>query len=358
MSICYINTFMFFPFHIMKFDKVRILLLIFASVQVKAQDFQFSQFYNVPLYQNPAFAGSLHQTRLSFHQRLQWPRLDARYTTSVLSADTYFPTAKSGAGIIIMQDYQGGGQISSTETHFMYSYEVNLSKQLTFRPGLQVGYVSRHVNYAELHFPSQYNNTQGLVNPQDPQDVWNKAKGYVDISSGGVLYSKQFWAGFSVHHLNNPNQSFQGAGIVSKLPAQFALTSGYKIILYKKTSIHDKDEISITPTFHYKSQGMSDQLDLGIYGAANQGLIGLWYRGIPIKTYKYNGNQFNDNESIIVFLGWKGDPLRIGYSYDFTISRLARARTGGAHELNITYVFQHKKHKKRKIMKRLPCPSF
>jgi type IX secretion system PorP/SprF family membrane protein len=340
--------------------KVILLLLTLIGIEVKAQDFQFSQFYNVPLYMNPAFAGSLHKTRISLHQRLQWPRLDARYTTSVLSADKYFANYKSGMGLIIMQDYQGGGQISSSEIHLMYSYELVLNRKFTFRPGLQLGYVSRHIDYAELRFPHQYDNQQGLVGSQDPQDIGKTVKGYADVSAGGVLYSKAFWTGFAVHHINTPNQSFKGNGIVSKLPAQFSLVSGYKIVLYKKVSLHnDKQEVSITPTFQYKWQGKSDQLDLGLYGAANQFLVGIWYRGIPIKYYTDStGNKFQNNESVIAFVGWKGEVMRIGYSYDFVISRLARARTGGAHELNITFVFDTKRHKKKKIMKRLPCPSF
>jgi type IX secretion system PorP/SprF family membrane protein len=346
----------------MKSIKIKILLflLIIASGELKSQDFQFSQFYNVPLYMNPAFAGSLHKTRVSFHQRLQWPKLDARYTTSVLSADKYFANYKSGGGIIIMQDYQGGGQISSTEVQLMYSYEIILNRKFTFRPGLQVGYVSRHLDYTQLRFPHQYDNQAGLIRDADNADLWKRAKGYSDVSAGGVLYSKNFWAGFAAHHINSPNQSFKGTGNVSKLPTQFSFVSGYKIVLYKQVSLHnDKKEVSITPTFQYKWQGKSDQLDLGIYGAANQGLVGIWYRGIPVKHYTDStGQKFQNNESIIAFVGWKGEAIRIGYSYDFVISRLARAGTGGAHELNITYVFEHKKHKKRKIMKRLPCPSF
>lgn len=333
------------------------IVCILSAGRGLAQDFQFSQFYNVPLYMNPAFAGTLHATRIGLHQRLQWPRLEARYTTSVLSADTYFPKYKSGAGLIVMQDYQGGGRISSTEAHLMYSYEITLNSKLTFRPGLQVGYVSRFLNYSELHFPHQYDNYQGLIGPQDQQDIWNKAKGYVDVSSGGILYSKGFWLGFAAHHINAPNQSFRGNGYVSKLPTQFSIVSGYKFVVYEEISMHhDKTEVSITPTFQYKFQGMSDQLDLGLYGEANQGLIGFWYRGIPIKRYQPD---LPNNESIILFAGWKGESLRIGYSYDFTVSRLAKAGTGGSHELNITYVFhRHKKYKRKKIMKRLPCPSF
>lgn len=341
----------------MKTNKIRalLLILILSFAEARAQDFQFSQFYNVPLYMNPAFAGTLHTTRISLHQRLQWPRLDARYTTSVLSADTYFSGFNSGVGLMVMQDYQGGGQISSTEVQLMYSYEIHLNSKFTLRPGLQVGYVSRHINYAELRFPHQFDHFRGMVASADPQAIWNRAKNYADVSSGGVLYSKGFWAGFAVHHLNVPNQTFRGQGFESKLPMQFSIVSGQKIILHKSVSMHhDKEEVSITPTFQYKWQGKSDQLDLGLYGAVNVALVGLWYRGIPIK--KYN-NEIQNNESVIVFIGYKGDPIRVGYSYDFTVSKLATGKTGGSHEFNLTYVFQ-KAHKRKKILKRLPCPSF
>jgi type IX secretion system PorP/SprF family membrane protein len=327
-----------------------IAYFLFTGISSYSQDFQFSQFYNVPLYQNPAFAGSMHAGRVSVHQRLQWPKLDARYTTSVISADKFFSQYKSGVGLVIMQDYQGGNNISSTQVQGMYSYELLVNKNITFRPGLQLGYVSEYVDYSNLRFPHQYNN-YGLQT-QDPDALKNR-KGYLDVSTGGVLYTRGLWVGFAAHHLNTPNQSF--AGRLSKLPAQFALTSGYKIILYRKVSLTDEGkEISITPTFHYKSQGTSDQLDLGVYGAYNEALIGLWYRGIPIKKYS---RQYSNNESFIVFVGWKGESYRIGYSYDYIISKLATVRTGGAHELNLTYIFRTHL-KKKKIMRRLPCPSF
>jgi len=343
----------------MSANKISISVLFFlflSSLAVKSQDFQFSQFYNVPLYQNPAFAGSLHQTRITAEQRLQWPRLDARYTTSLISADTYFRKFNTGIGGLVMQDYQGGGQLSSTQVQFMYSYELNLSSKLTFRAGLQAGYISSYVGYSELRFPSQFDNQNGLISNSNPygsdSSIWKKAKGYGDVSSGGILYSKRFWTGFAVHHMNTPNQSFQGPGVDSKLPAEYAVTAGYQIMLRQEVNMHEKDELSITPTFHYKQQGKSNQLDLGIYGAKNQMLIGIWYRGIPVIKY----DNLPNNEAVIFFVGWKGDPLRIGYSYDYTISRLARAGTGGAHELNLTYVFpQRHRHK---ILKRLPCPSF
>src|SRR6185437_5014682 len=251
----------------MTVTKIRVLLtamMIMTCYTMQAQDFQFSQFYNVPLYQNPAFAGALHQTRVSFHQRLQWPRLDAKYVTSAFSGDTYFSSINSGVGVLIMRDHQGGGNISSTEAQFMYSYELRLNRTFTFRSGLQLGYVSRYIDYSSLHFPSQYNNNTGY----DPNssngyssDGWKPQKAYGDASAGGLLYSKRFWAGFAAHHMNTPNQSFAPANLSvnSTLPTEFAVTSGYQIYPYRKVSMHhDKKQVTITPTFHYKVQGKSN----------------------------------------------------------------------------------------------------
>lgn len=114
------------------------------------------------------------------------------------------------------------------------------------------------------------------------------------------------------------------------------------------------EEFSITPTFHYKFQGKSDQLDLGAYVTYNFIMGGIWYRGIPVKYYN---KDFKNNESMIVMVGYRFEKkLSVTYSYDFTLSGLTKVGTGGSHELNITYHYQ--KHKNYKPMKRLPCPTF
>jgi hypothetical protein len=49
------------------------------------------------------------------------------------------------------------------------------------------------------------------------------------------------------------------------------------------------------------------------------------------------------------------EQLRVGYSYDFTISNLVSS-TGGAHEVSITYEF--KTTRKREKPRMVPCPEF
>ena len=327
-------------------------ILVVASYTGNAQDYQFSQFYSNVLYLNPAFAGSAHKNRVILHQRLQWPALDARYTTSVASYDRYFASANSGIGVIVTRDIQGGTNISSTDINLQYSYELSISKTYTFRAGLQAGYVSRNINYAALTFPDQYT-VDGFTNAGSLEPFGSEKKNYLDLSSGGIFYSEKLWVSLACGHMNTPNQSFYGD--YSSLPAKVSLTGGYRFLLNRKTfanELSSRKKSYLIPTFHYKSQGKSDQLDLGIYALLGDIMLGSWYRGIPIKNYSNTVN----NESMVVLIGYKYKQLSLGYSYDFTVSKLTTAKTGGAHEFNLTFLFGDPTMKKK--MRKIPCPDF
>jgi type IX secretion system PorP/SprF family membrane protein len=151
--------------------------------------------------------------------------------------------------------------------------------------------------------------------------------------------------------MNTPNQSF--AGDVSRLPVKYSFVGGYKFVKSSGKDIYKShQDLTIIPTLHYKFQGKSDQFDAGIYTIYSNVILGLWYRGIPLKHYK-KGVQ--NNESIVVMAGYKYKNVSFCYSYDFTISLLKIVRTAGAHEISITWV--NVKNKK-KPNRRLPCPRF
>ena len=318
-----------------------------------AQDIQFSQFYAAPLYLNPAFAGTTYSNRLIFQQRIQWPGLDARYLTSLVSFDKNFYKHNSGLGILLSKDYQGADIIGSQDINLLYAYELQISKNYALRTGLQLGYVSRYVNYADLTFPSQYSD-KGYLGPGQYSHYGSDQVGYADVASGTLLYSSRFWLSLASHHMNRPRQSFYNE--VSRLPVKFSVGVGYKIPVKKRTGQRKKDEeiMSITPVAHYKFQGASDQLDLGVYAIYERFMMGTWYRGIPTKRYLPN---LQNNESIVVFTGFKLANFSFGYSYDFTLSRLAIARTGGSHEINITFEYPRDRSK-IKSRRSFPCPRF
>ena len=92
------------------------------------------------------------------------------------------------------------------------------------------------------------------------------------------------------------------------------------------------------------------QIDLGVYWFKTPLVFGVWYRGIP--TF---GN-YPKWDALILLVGYKTDQLHVGYSYDFTISKLLGA-TGGSHEVSVMFEFKTNKKRKRRIHA-IPCPEF
>lgn len=352
---------------------MRKLLIIFsilaAAVESIAQDIQLSQFYAMPLYMNPAFAGSSHHYRGIVHQRLQWMGLDARYPTSIFAVDGYSNQYKSGLAMMFTNDRQGkGGDLKTNDFALQYSYEIHLSSKYTLRTGLQGSYVQRSIDLSDKTFPQQFDNT-GQIAYDNPYGNGFVSK-YVDLSSGAVFYSDKWWGAVSAYHMNRPNQSFFD-NTSSNLPVKYTFFGGYRFTLAHPKHmayLESEKEVSLTPTFHYKMQGKSDQLDIGLYFVYAQLQFATWYRGIPIKHYTIDASNLSkihidskkriqNNESLVLLAGWRYGSFSFTYSYDFTISTLTQAGTGGSHEINLTFI-QHKHHKNAKPMKTLPCPTF
>jgi type IX secretion system PorP/SprF family membrane protein len=328
--------------------------LLLSAIFANAQDIQFSQFYAAQTYISPAFAGAAHDIRGILHSRLQWPSLDAKYNTMFVSGDVFLHQYNSGVGFYMLRDWVGSSTITSTELQGQYAYELHLNDRYAIRFGLQAGLIYRTLNYNNLRFPNQFDNTGFQGDSIPPSLTGRDSKIMPDISTGAMFYGKRIWGGLGIHHLNQPNQGFTTN---DPLKMRVSLIGGYRIPLiagHHMAYMHDSPVFEIIPTFHYKSQLKNDQLDLGMYGQYEQLMAGFWYRGIPVKNID---PQVINNESIVLMVGWQYKDLSISYSYDIVVSRLTQAGSGGAHELNITYL--HQKHNKHhKPMKRLPCPSF
>ncbi len=330
------------------------IIAFLLTTSLFGQDVQFSQFYANALYINPAFAGGLNLERLTFAYRGQWRGLESKYNTYLASGDIYTHRGRSGFGTYIMRDVQGANTISSTEIAGCYAYQLNISRNLTFRMGGQLGFVSRYLDYAQLRFPSQFTD-DGFQSPTSVSHAIGVDRtNYLDLSFGGVFYNKNLWVGFSGHHLNQPQQSFIQDN-VSRLPVRWAMIGGYKILLYRTNDgLHKREvEKSITPTFHYKVQGTNDQFDLGAYLHYYQLMFGLWYRGIPFKRL----DEIQNNEAMIAMAGFRFKHWIFRYSYDFTVSTLSSAGTSGAHEISFSLVDFIQRHK-RKPPRSIPCPTF
>ncbi|HYG18433.1 MAG TPA: type IX secretion system membrane protein PorP/SprF [Ohtaekwangia sp.] len=338
------------------------LLMLLAEGAVTAQDPQFSQFYAAPLYLNPALAGSTNQARAGMNYRNQWPAIDANFTTASVYFDYFIEDKNSGVGMILTRDVEGLAGLRSLSIGLQYSYELQITDAIGFRPGAQVALYSRDINFNKLTFGDQFNPTTGEFIDQPTAETFNtqSSKTFVDLSFGGVFFTRSAWLGVSAWHLTQPNQSLIGED--SPLPIKLSFHGGFKF--YMKPGVTGvagqmrNTERSIAPAFQYRHQGRFDQLDLGLYFTFEPLVFGTWYRGVPFK----NLGGIANNESIVLLLGFTKlgakDAINIGYSFDFTISKLG-PQSGGAHEFSLVYTWpmrNPRKPPKDKLM--IPCPDF
>ena len=334
--------------------KLPVLLLLMGVFLFEntsqAQDPQFSQYYAAPLYLNPGLVGINQKGSMGINYRTQWPNLDANFETFSGYIDYHFEDYYSSAGLLFTRDSEGIAGLQSTMIGLQYAYQIQLNYQWTFRPGVQAGYFIRDLNFDKLTFGDQFDNS-GLVRPITAEtfDTGLRAS-FFDLSFGGVLYNPALWLGGAVHHVTQPNQSIAGGD--APLPRRISIHGGYRFPLSPGSLRTDLGERSITPTFSYRTQGQFDQLDLGAYVTLEPILVGVWYRGIPIK----NLDGVVNNEAVIFMVGLQNNRTTFGYSFDYTISDLGIG-TGGAHEISISYSFSlGDPYKPSADVRRLKCP--
>ncbi|MBN8703849.1 MAG: type IX secretion system membrane protein PorP/SprF [Bacteroidetes bacterium] len=320
------------------------LLLLFAKTVV-AQDIHFTQFYAVPMYLNPAFAGMEKCSKLSFASRNQWSGVNKGYNTYLFSYDDCLPKINSGLGIVAATDVAGTGNLKTNLVNVNYSYEALITRKMSWRFGMQAGYVQKSINYNNLLFGDQI--ARGGNVPSLDNAV--SSRSFLDLSAGSVFYTDMLWVGVSVNHLNKPNEAI--STVYAELPMKTSVHSGLRI---KLNDPPRKAETKyLIPCFNYMHQNKFNQASFGLYydpGALN---FGLWYRGIPFINKPKQG--YSTNDAVNLLISFSNDKFHFGYSYDITISRLTPL-SGGAHEVVAYYKICRKKKKRNTRL--APCPKF
>lgn len=314
-----------------KFTFLLVICCVFSAItDLKAQDPQFTQFYANPTYLNPAFAGTARCPRICMNYRNQWPNISGTYVTYAASYDQHIDAINGGLGVNVMQDDQARGTLKSTSVNIMYSYLLPVNREFSLKLALKAGFFQRALDKSKLNFGDMIDARRGFVwNTNEFIPQTNKQG--LDFGAGILGYSKKYFIGAAFDHITQPDEGMLGP---SKLPLKITGHAGAIIPLEKG------NESFISPNILFMQQQNFTQLNLGLYFVKGSFVGGIWYR---------------NSDAFIVLVGVQTDHLKIGYSYDVTVSKLS-SNTAGSHELSLQMQFECRPKKKK--YRTISCPSF
>lgn len=321
------------------------LAALMVAVAANAQDPVFSQFYNSPVYLNPALVGDEENLALNVSYRSQWNVLHEPYATTQASLiypfyqsiDKYPQSHIGGMGISVYSDKSGifgHNKALGASASFAYNLQMGIRNINRISFAIQAGAINKRIDAGALQWGSQ-NPITGNDGGEAPVEAWmTENRTILDITPGvfwrffnsnyqAVIQS--VYSGVAVGHVNHPNASVLEGG-EDALPLMYKYHGGVIFGLTHKTNISFniltliQNRINQTNLGAYFSYQLSESMGDRPFGNVI-GRIGGWYR---------------HNDSFILNAGIATNNLELGFSYDWNVTSLNRFQSGvGAYELSM-----------------------
>lgn len=311
------------------------LSMAIATLAATAQDHIYSQFFNAPIYLNPALTGQFEgDIRMNLIYRNQWSGLSGQLSYLSASADLNIPHFGGGVGLMFNRSSEGTAYLVKNNAAATYSYSVGGDDFLASF-GIQAGLTNRQIDWSRLVFSDQIDMRLGVIpggisGAQKP-DISNKF--YFDAAAGTNIVFHDFMVGAAFHHINKPDESFSGT--VAKLPMRVTVNASYRIPLSGYMGYNRDDEGAyLIPSVVYYKQAGATSMSAGAQLKYKSVNTGLWYR---------KGSQGGSDAVVVslifdLFKGSRnGDKLRLGISHDATTSRINYTNTSGTTEASVGY---------------------
>jgi type IX secretion system PorP/SprF family membrane protein len=308
------------------FTTLTVALAAITSVSFAQQDPQFTQFMHSKLIYNPGYAGTSEAICANVLYRQQWVNFPGAPKTGLLSFDMPIGDLPLAVGVNVMSD-----QIGFAKTLFG---RVAVAYNRPIGPGvLGIGIDG---GVLQQQFNGTWITPDGTAQQDASIPTW-QATGQTTANAGlnkltydvgfGAFYSiaNKMYVGLSSSHL--AAQDIKSAGDVKyQLARHYYLVGGYTFDL--------TPEHALQPNVKVKSDAASTQLDVNLTYIFNKMLwVGVSYRM---------------QDAIAPMIGYrflKDKSLKVGYSYDLTLSKI-KGYSSGTHEVMLGYCFNVKKPKK------------
>ncbi|WP_207495238.1 PorP/SprF family type IX secretion system membrane protein [Aridibaculum aurantiacum] len=307
-----------------------LLLLTVCKGLVAQIDPHFTQYYVYPSWLNPALTGAFDgDYRISGIYRNQWGNVSAPFSTPGISVD-FAGNKNLNYGVSALNQTAGNGGYRYLTAYGSLAYTgvrfgANGNQRVVF--GMQAGLINRRFDRSKFTFGDQYNPTTGY-NPSNPtMDIPTINQSMVlDIGAGVLYYDAQpgkkanFYGGFSVAHLNQPEDAFVQSA-KEKLPMRFTGHAGVRLLV--------SDVLSITPNVMYARQGTAEEKMVGAYAQLRA----------TENTELLLGANMRLNDAISPYVGFYHKNMVLGVSYDITTSDLGKiARSASSFEISLSFI--------------------
>jgi type IX secretion system PorP/SprF family membrane protein len=304
-----------------------IVLLLISVTASAQQDAQFNQYMFNMMYINPAYAGYKENLYVNSVYRTQWTGMEGAPRTISVAGDWGDEDSNVGLGILISNDKLGAQSNKSIYANYAYKLRLDFSNDGVLAFGMGLGIIQLGIDGT-------------LLNPIDITDPYIGAqvrKKLLPDTRAGLLYSNNhFYAAFSIDNvLSNfiGKQKHSDMMVLSPEPhlyltggSLFSFNGGLKM----KPFLMIKDDLK-GPT----------SLDINTFLYFNERIsAGIFYR-TAIKLYNKPALQPGlQNRNALGFITelFATDRMRLGYSFDYSLTRIAQYSLG-SHEISLGYVF-------------------
>ncbi|RRJ93048.1 PorP/SprF family type IX secretion system membrane protein [Flavobacterium macacae] len=313
-------------------SKIIIVFLLLFTIESKAQDPIFTQFYLVPETLNPAFTGIANTWNAGIVHRRQWPDGNRKMDTQYAYANTVV-SDEIGLGMTVQNHNEDFTNYNYFNLNAALSYRVDINYDWRLRLGLEAGAGRKDFGFKNLLLEDQINGNSGAISPTsvDPNiGEYGDKINFFDVSAGFTVDQEFAWFGVAVKHLNRPNISFTENGN-TPLDMFLSLHGGYYFQFLNSPSNLIPQESTLLVTANYMRQGQYNRLDLGT--VMDFGQLGF---GVIVATNP-EGKSANSHfvSSVNPVTTFKLNEFTLGYSYDWNVSKLGR--TQGVHELKLIW---------------------
>lgn len=311
---------------------VLFLLLGLGIKSYAQQGIQFTQYSFTGLTVNPAYAGYKEDWTLNLVSRLQWTGINGAPRTGAISIDGLTDDVYKNVGLGFVVTGDQLGPQTTTSGYFNYAYRLQLDAEDTQRLSFGVGF-----GVSQYYVDGTKFSASDLTDPNISTGTISKLS--PDFRFGIFYNSPHFYVGASALNIM-ADANFKDNLSVIREERSYYLTAGYMMPI--------NDNLEWKPSLLVKEDFKGPtNIDLTTNFLLGKVLwLGATYR-TGVKTFnkaalQTNLSSYDAVAGIIQY--YVSDRFRIGYSYDFNMSKLA-SYSNGTHELSIGISFSRRKER-------------